>query len=230
MILFNYKSLLQFLPQFLISSILSVYFFFWIGQRYDSIIPSKSFIINSRGKLPPRIENNTVSFSPLHADKFREDPLLFSVVRVVDTIILWISLLLSLSKYSEIGILLPNLPFILRLLIYPAIGYLTLTSIYILSLNKIGTKELNVYLSAVIVCFLVLIFFFLPSMTWIFRINVVLRILSIYFALLTAVIVVYLIRLLQKSRIKNKIMLLSSVSVYILLVSMILVRFVTRFH
>lgn len=230
MILFNYKSLLQFLPQFLISALVSVYFFFWTGKSDDIIIPSKTLIINSRVEQRPEIGNITGSFSPLHENKFREDPLIFYAVRALDTIILWILLLLSLSTYSRIGVFLPNLPFILRLIIYPVIGYLTLTSIYILSMDKIGTKRLNIFASAVIVVFLVLIFFFLPSMTWMFGINILLRILFIYFAMLTAVIIVYLIQFLQKSPLKNKIMLSSSLLVYILLVTMILLKLVTRVH
>ena len=230
MVVLNLRSLLQFLPQFLISAIVSVYFLFWVKQRGDKILPSWTFIIKSQPDHVVQIYNNEISFTPLHSDKFKEDPLLFSIGTAIDSIILWILLILSLSTSGKIAVFLPNLPFILRLIIYPVIGYLTLTSIYILSMHKIGTRKLNIFLSAVIVCFLIIIFFILPSMTWIFQINLLLRILFIYFALLTAVIIIYLLQFLQNSALKNKIMLFSSALVYILIVSMVLLKLISHVH
>ena len=230
MVVLSFRALLQFLPQFLISAVVSVYFVFWVKQRDDRILPSSTFIISSHLEQKGQFYNEEIGFTPLHSDKFKEDPLLFSIGTAVVSIILWILLLLSLSTYSEIVVFLPNLSFIMRLIIYPVIGYLTLSSMYILSMHKIGHRKLNIYLSAVIVCFLILVFFFLPSMAWIFKISVLLRVLLIYFALLAAVIIIYLLQFLQNSPLKNKIMLFNSALVYILIISLVLLKLISHIH
>lgn len=230
MVLFGFKALIQFLPQFLISAVVSIYFVFWVKQETSKILPSETLLINNQILPQPQEDYDKVSFTPLHLNKFKEDSLLYSIVTAIDSIILWILLLLSLSSYSKIVIFIPDMPFILRLVIYPVIGYFTLTSMYILSMPKIGFSRMHVFLSAVIVCFLILIFFIFPSMTWIFRINPLLRILLIYFALFAAVVIIYILQILRNSAFKNKIMLFSSILVYILIVSLILLKLLSHIN
>lgn len=207
------------LPQFIIASMLSLYYFYWVSDaKYPVIVEASMFMHSPTGASSS--VNNEIEFSPLHPERFREDTVKIEMTRALNSVSIWIVILLVASPTETLLVLVGSLPKGIESIVFTCLAAIFAVSLFSSVVDKIGGDR-NRKITAVIVAAVIsVISFYFPTIAWITRLRTIIVILYMYLAALGVVGLGYYLQW----RIKRDDLIttgfLSSVSMYGVLVSL----------
>lgn len=207
------------LPQFIIASMLSLYYFYWVSDVKYPVLVEPSMLVHSPNEVSDPSADD-VEFTPLHPERFREDTVKIEMTRALNSVSIWIIILLVASPTETLIVLVGSFPKSIESVVFTCLAAIFSVSLFSSVVDKIGASRNRKIAAIVVAAIISVLSFYFPSIAWITRIRTIIVILMMYLAALGVVGLGYYLQWKIKRNDLIKTGFLSSVAVYGILVSL----------
>ncbi len=174
---------LNLMPQFIIASMLSVYYFYWVSDvKYPAILGLP--VVSRAPTAVPDTGTDDVKFSPLHPEKFSEDAVKVEMTRAINSVSIWIVILLVLSPAETFFVLVGSIPANIEHIVFPCLAAVFAVSLFSSAVDKIGTDKNRKIAALAVATVISILSFYFPSILWVTRMRTIMVILVMYLAAL----------------------------------------------
>ena len=234
--MFDFKALLQFIPQMIIATVVAVYFIYEMDRK--NLSPPE-FILQNRVK--PTIEDKErdmisqqknyygaqkTPFDPKYLEK--EQNTIFMGIQTA-SISLWTAIFLAFTPLTLVKIFIPvksNFIDSIILIVVAALFAITFVALYSIFKSR-GLKGLAIGEAAALIVFFVVTYF--PSFSWFSTLSLLVKIVVIYFYAIAMLFLIYAMLNMKSREKKLAIFLYGSICTYgifaVLLFSELLIKF-----
>lgn len=207
------------LPQFVIASLLSLYYFSWASDVKYHVLMEPSFIMSSD---PPGIPSfgHEVEFTPLHQQKFIEDSVVKQMTLALNSVALWMVIVLATSRTETVWLFVGPVPKIVSDIVFPFLAALFSVALFTSVIDRIGDEKTRRMEAVIVAGAISVLAFLLPTVSWLTRLRLVFTLLVMYFAALGVVAMSYFFQWKAKRGMVLKTRFLTSIASYSILVSL----------